>query len=128
MMKIMTALLSFVFVYNVICMNPIFGQQEEPFVYNDRSRRDPFLPLVDEDGRYLSESELPYYSGELKLTGILWDSQGDSSCLINNQIAKVGDSISGFVVENITKDSVTISKEGRNYIMRLSAEQKQTEE
>ncbi|MBU4346426.1 MAG: pilus assembly protein PilP [Candidatus Omnitrophica bacterium] len=99
-----------------------FGQTRESFVYSDGNRRDPFIPLVDKDGRYLLGEEELYSSDELYLSGILWDPQGKSSCLINNQIVRVGESVYGFMIKNISKDSVTVSKEGKEYIIRVSTE------
>ena len=87
------------------------AQAEEAFTYQDKGRRDPFRPLVDQNGRYLLETELDYSSGELNLSGILWDPQGKSSALINNQIVGIGESVCGFMVKDITKDSVTISRD-----------------
>ena len=101
-----------------------FGQ-EESFTYDDKGKRDPFLALVDESGRYLLDIELADSSDVLKLSGILWDSQGKSSCLINDQIVKIGESISGFTIKNITKASVTISKNDQDFILRLSIEEKE---
>ena len=108
----MTALLLFV--------NPIYGQQEGTFIYNDKGKRDPFVPLVDENGRYLLDEEGFCSFDSLSLSGILWDPQGKSSALINNQIVKIGDSIGGFKISNVTKNSVTLFKDGEEYIMRLS--------
>ncbi len=103
---------------------PAFSQEPKPgyFVYIDKGRRDPFIPLVAQDGRYLSDSEELISSDELNLSGILWDPKGRSSCLINNQIIKLGESIYGFKIKNIAKDSVIVSKEGEEYIIRLSTE------
>ncbi|MBN2097322.1 MAG: hypothetical protein JW714_02455 [Candidatus Omnitrophica bacterium] len=102
----------------------VFAEQEEgAFVYNDRGRRDPFLQLVDEQGRYLSEEAgLANTPCALNLSGILWDAQGGSSALINNEILQVGAAISGYTIEGITQYSVKVSKDGREYILRLSQE------
>ena len=109
-------------IFLLLTFNSAFGQVEESFVYDDKGRRDPFRPLLDEDGRYLLEADVVYSSDELNLSGILWDPRGRSSCLINEQIVRVGESIYGFTVKNMTKDSVTISKNGREFILRLSNE------
>ena len=101
----------------------VFAQEEETFVYTDKGKRDPFVPLVDENGRYLFDSEEFCTFDDLNLSGILWDPEGKSSCLINNQIVKIGDSIGGFKVTNVTKDSVMLFKNGKEYILRLSIEQ-----
>ncbi|MCQ9208024.1 MAG: DUF2531 family protein [Omnitrophica bacterium] len=109
----------------VLTLNFSFAQAEEVFIYQDKGRRDPFRPLVDENGQYVLGAERPYSSGVLNLSGILWDSQGKSSALINNQVVKIGESISGFTIENITKDSVTLSKDGKEYTIELSIEKEE---
>lgn len=98
---------------------------EEPFIYDDKGKRDPFVPLVDKDGHYLLDTGTLYSFDELKLFGILWDPEGKSSALINDEVLAVGEAISGFVVQDITKDKVVIYKNGKEYIMRLSIEEKE---
>ena len=111
----------------VLTFSMAFGQLEGSFVYTDNGRRDPCLPLVDESGRYLLDTESSDSSAELRLSGILWDPQGKSSCLINNQIVKVGESVSGFMIKSITKDTVTLSKDSKECILRLSIEEEPDE-
>ncbi len=78
---------------------------------------------MDKDGRYLTEIELPSSSDVLNLSGILWDPEGKSSALINNQVVKIGESICDFTVDHISKDSVIISKEGKEFILKVSKEE-----
>ncbi len=66
-----------VFIYGFICVNPVCAQEEEPFIYTDKGKRDPFIPLVDENGRYLLDSEEFYTFDELNIAGILWDPEGN---------------------------------------------------
>lgn len=120
-MKASTLLVIFLF----LGLNLAFAQEEEPFVYNDKGKRDPFIPLVAADGRYLSEIQLPYFSGNLRLTGILWDAEGKSSCLINNQVVKIGETIGEFTIKDITKDSVIVSKDGKEHTIKVSVEEKE---
>ena len=96
---------------------------EQTFTYDDQDKRDPFRPLVDKDGRYLSGTGLSYSSEGLKLSGILWDPQGQSSALINNQVVQAGDALGSFTIESISKNSVTISKDGRQIMLRLNIEE-----
>ncbi len=103
-----------------LALSTVFAQQEKTFIYDHKGRRDPLLPLVNEKGQYLLDPQLPYSSSEIKISGILWDPQGRSSVIVNNQIVKVGESVSGFMIERIDKESVTISKDGKKYIMKLS--------
>jgi type II secretory pathway component PulC len=110
-------------IFTSFTLNLAFAQDRVVFSYDEKGKRDPFHPLVDKDGRYLVEIELPFSSDVLNLSGILWDPQGKSSALINNQVVRVGDSIGGFAVKDISKDSVIISKDGKKFILKISKEE-----
>lgn len=111
----------FLLVLNLFFLvNLSWAQTEASFTYDDKNRRDPFSPLVDQSGRFLLGSELFYFSGALELTGILWDAQGGSSALINNKIINEGEIVSGYKVEIITKNSVTFSKNKKEYKIILT--------
>ena len=114
-----------ILIFLLLTSSSAFGQIEQSFNYEDKGRRDPFLSLVDKNGNYLLETELVYSSSELQLSGILWDPQGKSSALINNQVVKVGESIFGFVINDITKESVVVSKDNQEFILRVSVEGKE---
>jgi len=105
-----------------LSLGVVFSQVQESFIYNDKDKRDPFVPLVDKDGRYLLGEDEFCSPDELKLSGILWDPQGKSSCLINNQIVKAGECIYGFTIKNISKNSITVSKDGKEYIIHVAME------
>jgi hypothetical protein len=112
--------LMFLFFFNCLFA---CAQGAQSFLYDDKGKRDPFRALVDENGQYLLEEDRYYSSDELEVSGILWDPEGKSSALINNQIAAVGEVVFGFLVKDITKDAVTLTKDGKEYIIRLSIEQ-----
>lgn len=99
--------------------NLTFAEEEQPFIYDDQGKRDPFLSLVDKNGRYLLDSSLGDSTAGLNLSGILWDPQGKSSALINNQIVKIGETISGFTVTDISEDSVTVLKNDETYTINV---------
>lgn len=101
-----------------------WADQGEGFIYSDKGRRDPFISLIDNEGRYVTELGTPLAYGSLKLSGILWDPKGKSSCLVNGQILKVGDLISGFTIKAITKNNVIAVKDGKDYRLELSSERK----
>ena len=102
-----------------------FAQSEEAFIYDDKGGRDPFFPLVDERGKYLSVSNLGYSFDNLNLSGILWDAKGESSALINNEVLSVGDSVDGFQITEISQKSVTLGKDGREYTINLSIQEEE---
>lgn len=109
-------------IFLVFEFGPAFSQDLPPeyarFVYQDEGRRDIFVPLVDKDGRYLLETEKRYSFSELNLSGILWDPQGNSSALINNQIVMEGETICGFTVKEITRSKVTLFKDDKEYFLK----------
>jgi len=113
-----------ILIFLLLTSSSAFGH-EESFNYEDKGRRDPFLSLVDKNGNYLLETELLYSSSELQLSGILWDPQGKSSALINNQVVKVGESIFGFVIKDIRKESVIVLKDDQEFILKVSVEGKE---
>ena len=103
------------------------GFAEEKFIYDSRGRRDPFIPLVDKDSpesirrSFLPpqiEVELPV---KLKLQGILSKS-GEYFAIINSQIKKKGEDISGIKIKEIEKDRVILFYEGREFIYFLRKE------
>ena len=109
----------------LICHSLVSGMSfaqnnNQPFEYDDKGKIDPFIPLVDEYGRYVVIAEDVSSISELKLQGILWDAQGESSALINSQIVKKGESIGGFIIEEITKYTVKICKDNESHILSLS--------
>ena len=87
--------------------------EKEPFHYDSKGRRDPFVPLV-RDGRLVGTPEGGAHVDMSKpvLYGIVWDPGGHSFALINDQEAKVGDMVGGYQVIEIRKDAVVLSDEG----------------
>lgn len=53
----------------------------------------------------------------MRLEGIIFDAQGDSSSLINGQILVTGDEVEGFKVLKILADRVIVEKENAVYIL-----------
>jgi len=108
--------------FALIMNNHASFAQEQDFQYSDGDKRDPFLPLVDENGRYIFDEYENYTFNDLNLIGILWDPEGNSSALINDEIVRKGESIYGFLVKEIKKDSVTVAQDGQEYTMWLTVE------
>ncbi|NQS99785.1 MAG: hypothetical protein HQ595_01775 [Candidatus Omnitrophica bacterium] len=115
----------FLLVLLLLSVSFSFAQSEEDFIYDDKGGRDPFFSLVDKHGKYLSVSNLGYSFDKLNLSGILWDAQGDSSALINNEIFSAGDSVDGFRIKEITQNSVIVDKDGREHTINVSIEQEE---
>lgn len=80
------------------------------------SIRDPFKKLEPE------KSKLDFFN--LVLTGVLWE-EGEPTALINGQILKTGDTISGYEIEEIRKDEVILIKETEKHVLKLFTGEKE---
>ena len=95
--------------------------QEAPineFVYDAHGKRDPLQPLVNSGGviiNYATDLLLT----DLTLEGILMDFQGDNAAIINGRIVKAKDVIGAFVVVEVKTDMVILSKDNKQYEIRL---------
>ena len=90
--------------------------------YDSQGKRDPFVALVHEGrfvgsgGTLMSASQ----SSDLQLVGILWDPGGRSIALINDAEVTVGEMVGDYQVVEIQQDAVTMTREGKSIILRLS--------
>ena len=91
--------------------------EPQPFRYDAKGRRDPFVPLVRE-GRTLDVAYSASGSTPM-LSGILWDPAGHSIALLNETEARVGDVIGEYEVREIRKDSVVLSRGGESVVVQL---------
>ncbi len=82
----------------------------EEFVYDAKGKRNPFIPLVTSDGRLLKlESQDTVTS--LSLKGIIYDKNGPSYAIINDEIVKIGDKIGDYQVLRIEDKRITLIKD-----------------
>jgi hypothetical protein len=118
-LKILNFALPFCILIFTFC---IFLFAQEEFIYNSKSKRDPFIPLVTSDGRLL---KLDKEEGEVDLLveGIMFDEHGLSYCLINGQIVKIGDVINEYQVLKIEKDKAVFIKDGQPLEIELKKEE-----
>lgn len=101
----------------------LIGHEEE-FIYNSANKRNPFMPLVTKDGRYLFASlditEATKGVGDIILEGILKDFKDEYLAIINGDMVKVGSRIKGFDVVEIRENMVKLSKDGNEKIYKLT--------
>ncbi|MDD4938584.1 MAG: hypothetical protein PHE18_02050 [Candidatus Omnitrophica bacterium] len=105
-----------------VLASPVVLRAQERPVYDSKGKRDPFIPLVTPDGRLL---RLPDegQSG-LALEGIIYDGQGTSYAIVNGEVVKVNDMISGYQVLGIRQNKVTFMKEGQKTEIELKEDEK----
>jgi len=94
---------------------------EEPFVY-EKASRDPFWPLVTEDGRLIQG-----FSGvsleDIYLEGIVWDPDGGSVAMVNGMILKEGDQIGDFKILKIENDRIQLDANGEQRYLKLQIDE-----
>lgn len=93
---------------------------ETEFVYDSKSRRDPFLPLVSKEG-YLINREAEVVPSEMNLEGIIFDESGKSLSIINGMVLKEGDKISSYTITKIEKQKVILQGD-EEFILELREE------
>jgi len=95
--------------------------QEQPFVYDDHGRRDPFWSLISPSGTILSyDTDLDF--SELTLEGITYDPSGKSVAIINSTVVKLNKEIGGYKVIEIQKNEVIVQKDGKTYTLKMRKE------
>ncbi len=96
--------------------------------YQAKGRRDPFIPLLDSEGRRIhppgvEDEEGSPGLGNLLLQGILFDPKAESYAVINGQVVREQEELEGVRVVRIEPDSVTVSVEGQSH--RLTVQEPQ---
>jgi hypothetical protein len=95
---------------------------QEKMIYNDEGKRDPFIALVTPDGRLLN---LDSSGGKAKivLEGIVYDKDGRSYAIINDEVVSIGDYILGHAVFKIEEDKVILLKDNQPIEYKLEKEE-----
>ncbi|VAW12937.1 hypothetical protein MNBD_BACTEROID05-1194 [hydrothermal vent metagenome] len=92
--------------------------EEDSFVYDDRGKRDPFVPLVNSKGMIVN-IEKDYIISDLHLEGIMAGASGKSIAILNGRIVKIGESVGDFLIKKVDIDSVTLTKGEKEFVLRL---------
>jgi hypothetical protein len=88
---------------------------QEDYVYDIAGKRDPFIPLITADGRFvqLERTQDNAEASELKLEGIIYDKYGLSYAIVNGSVVKIGDLIADYQVLKIEELKVVFIREGQ---------------
>lgn len=110
---ILTAIILF-FASDCFCQN---------FKYDSKGRRDPFTPLVTNDGRFTSTiMEDNIGIEEINLEGIILDTKEGNMAIINDTVVKAGERIGSFEVIDIMNEKVILQRGNREFIINLVPE------
>lgn len=99
---------------------------DDNFVYDSANKRDPFMPLVTKDGRYLygmPSIDIEKGGNVIVLEGILKDSKGAYFAIISGEMVKEGGKIMGLDVMEIGENRVKLSKDGEEKTYKLTEEE-----
>ncbi|MEK6727590.1 MAG: hypothetical protein AABY28_02805 [Candidatus Omnitrophota bacterium] len=96
-------------VFLALC-NITFAQ--EGFIYGPKGKRNPFIPLITQDGR-LMKLDKEEAKGDLIIEGIIYDKYGRSFAIVNGSVAGVGDAVGGYQVLRVEENRVIFIKEGQ---------------
>ena len=117
-------ILSLIIIILSLNLNLVYSTEiDENFVYNSANKRDPFMPLVTKDGRYVYTApgaDVEKKLGSITLEGILKTLSGEYLAIINGEMVKAGDKIMGLDVAEIKKDSVKLSADGKEKIYKFA--------
>jgi hypothetical protein len=101
---------------------PLSLPAQELARYDAQGRRDPFIPLVTAEGRLLKLETKSSSSSSLNLEGIIYDSNDLSYAIVNGEVIKVGDEVSGYDVLKIEKNKVILIKDSQPIEIELKEE------
>jgi hypothetical protein len=98
-----------------------FAFAEDDFIYDAKGERNPFMPLVTPEGRFIKVKSRQIAEG-LDLEGIIYDKISLSYAIVNGAVVKVGDFIGGYQVLKIEEKEVVFIKEGQPFEVELKKE------
>lgn len=110
----------FSFVAIILVSEFLFG--EEVFKYDAKAKRDPFVPLVSEDGIYASDVYGITSIKDIRLEGIVWDEAKGSIAIINGEIVREDQEIGIVKVLKIEKDAVVFDLGGQEVRVELTTD------
>ena len=97
-------------------------EQEGP-IYDSKSRRDPFIPLITRATRVATAGLEGVQSvDDIMLEGIVWDKGGESIAILNGLIVKEGDEIGSVMIETISENNVILYINKIEYNIALGEE------
>ncbi len=97
----------------------VFAQDD--FIYDAKGERDPFMPLVTPDGRFIKLKPRAT-TDSLALEGIIYDKISLSYAIVNGSVVKVGDFVGDYQILDIEENKVIFIKDGQPLEVELKEE------
>lgn len=86
--------------------------EDSEFIYDAQGKRNPFIPLVSADGRFINLEKEAKAKGDLAIEGISYDKNGRSYAIVNGLVVEIGDTVLGYQVLTINADKLIFIKDG----------------
>ncbi|MFH1868544.1 MAG: hypothetical protein ABH843_06190 [Candidatus Omnitrophota bacterium] len=114
------ALIISIFLGLLSCGGLLYAASDEKlFTYEDMDIRDPFVPLVDKDGKLMVTHGSIDSIRDIVVEGILYDNDGESVVILNGLVLKENDQVGDIKVERIQKHQVVLSSKSKKYTLKL---------
>lgn len=111
-----------IFSFFLLFVSSIFSFAEEQFIYDDKFKRNPFMPLVTSDGRIIDLDREE--NSEICIEGIIYSEKGPSYAIINQSVVKIDDWIGDYRIVKIDRDAVIFLKNGQIIKTEIKKEEK----
>ena len=115
------SLIWFVMLVCVVLYASTVVAQEGAFMYDDHGNRDPFWPLVSDNGSIISY-ETEFTITDLVLEGIMAGQGGQHVAIINGRIVTTGDQLGNFTILEVHPEAVIIKKDNLKFELKLEKE------
>ena len=111
-------------VYIIIVIAVAACAAKTAFSYEAKGKRDPFVPLIGQDKRGCAATLEGVSSvQDVVLEGIATGSGGKNVAILNGQMIKENDKFGVLRIKKISKKTVEISIEGKDYTLNLQKEE-----
>lgn len=110
---------SFIFAAVLLASSFLYAQDEAPFVYDAEGMRDPFMALVTKDGKLNVVYGTINSINDIKLEGIIYDPNGDSIVILNDEVLKKDQSSNNITILDIQRNNVKISLYNKEYTLEM---------
>lgn len=119
--KIVISLSCYLVISLILCAYCVIAFAQGEFIYDSRGKRNPFIPLVTQEGR-LVNLDKEESAGALRIEGIIYDKHGRSFAVVNGSVVGIGDAAGEYTVLKIEEGRVIFIKDGEAIEVELKKE------
>ncbi|HSV43786.1 MAG TPA: hypothetical protein VLJ10_04445 [Candidatus Bathyarchaeia archaeon] len=95
---------------------------QDSFVYTDDGKRDPFWPLITDNGTIINYDDRELMGSDMVLQGIMAGTDGNVA-IINSKVVKEGEMLGAFHIKKITPTAVVLDNGQERIELQLRKEE-----